>query len=82
MRDMKMEREFIYVLVGNGYMAMPVKSSLSYLKMKDHIRTNSRKIHKNSHETVFSWGTIDFVNPEIMMVSDFAQRSPALIAMK
>lgn len=62
---------FNYILKGNGNMAVPVSSDMNSFEIQDYIRRNSRKIMKNSFDTVFSFGVIDFVNPEIITVDDF-----------
>ena len=71
-----------YVIVGNGLKAMPIHSDMLLPEIQDYVRNRSKKIHEDSHDTVFSWGTIDFVNPKVMMVSEFADILPALIGLK
>jgi hypothetical protein len=68
-----------YVITGNGYKALSVHSDMNILEIQDYIRSHSKKIHEDSHDTVFSWAFVDFVNPRVMLVSDFVDFLPALI---
>lgn len=71
-----------YVIVGNGYKAMAIHSDMLWNELQDYVRFHSKKIHKDSHDTVFSWGVIDFVNPKVMLLSEFGDTMPALIGIK
>ncbi len=70
---------FSYVISGNGCKAIAVRSELGLFELQDLIRVQSRAVHPESHERVWSWGVIDFVNPVVHTVSDFANFGPALI---
>ena len=73
---------FKYIVTGSKHKAMAIHSDLLLLDLQDLIRSQSRPIHEESGDRVWSWGAIDFVNPQVMMVSDFADYIPALIGVK
>lgn len=73
--------EYRYILTGAGYMAMPVASDLNYGEMIELIKKTSKKIHPKGTDTIFKWGTAEFVNPQVKMVDDFFLGS-ALIGCK
>lgn len=70
---------FTYVITGNGMKAMPVASELNLLELQELVRRQSKPIHPESTERVWSWGVVEFVNPQVHTLSDFGQRGPALI---
>ncbi len=70
--------DFTYILSGNGYMATPIKTNLLLGEFEDYIRDRSEKIHKNSHDTIFKLGAIEFVNPKVNMVSDYTRCCPII----
>jgi len=74
--------KFRYVLTGNGCKAVPVHSDLNYTEMCDYIREHSSNLHPDGHETIFRIGIIEFVNPQVRMVDDFADSGPYLIGIK
>ena len=73
---------FRYIIRGQGMKAMPVNSDLSLEEMKDLIRSQSNYLHKDSTDTIWTWGTQDFINPKVMMVDDYMNFLPALIGIK
>jgi hypothetical protein len=74
--------EYRYIIKGEGTMAMPVQSDLDWMEFKDHIQRQTKKLHPKSHDTVWCWGTTEFINPKVMSVDDFANFCPAIIGVK
>lgn len=72
---------FVYIITGNGYKAMPVHSDLGLDEFNDYIRSQLWKPHKDSHELIFTWGTQDFVNPNVYCVDDYVNGAYAGVAL-
>ena len=62
---------FDYIIKGDGMMALPVKSELNWTEFRELIRLQSMKIHPKGNDTIWYWGTIEFINPKAMCVDDF-----------
>jgi hypothetical protein len=69
-----------YILVGNNSMAVAIKSELLLLELQDLVRSRSKKVHPKSYESVFRLGVIEFINPEVMLPSDFCNRFPYILS--
>lgn len=69
---------FKYIITGDGYMALPVKSDMNWLQFRDYIREQSYP-RKKREMPCFKWGVIEFVNPQVMSVNDFSEHGCALI---
>lgn len=67
---------FYYVIIGEGMMAMPIKSTLIYTDLKKYIDCQT-KVDHNGH--YWMWGTLEFRNPELMFFEDYKNHIPALI---
>ncbi len=70
---------YSYILRANGHKALAIKSDLTCLSLRDLIRRQSKPVHPDSHDRVWRWGTVEFVNPEVMLPSQFTETLPALI---
>jgi hypothetical protein len=63
---------YTYIIVGDGLMAHPFKSDLNWFEFVEYIKDHSVKTHPKGQDTVWCWGTIEFMNPRVMMLNDFA----------
>ena len=72
---------FKYVITGDGMMALAVHSELNYNEFVELIRSQTKKIHPKGRDTIYRWGVIEFINPKVMIASDFVDYLPALIGM-
>jgi len=70
---------FKYIISGNGYKALAVHSSLNWIEFKEYVRSRSERIHPEGTDTVFKWGVLEFVNPKVFGVEEFADYLPAII---
>jgi hypothetical protein len=70
---------FKYIIRGNNYRALAVHSDLGLLAMQDYVRKYSRKLHEDSTARVFTWGSLDLVDPVVYTAGDFVDHLPALI---
>lgn len=68
-----------YVIRSDNYMAMPVRSEYNCLQMEEWFNNHVKKIHPKCSDTIFQWGSIEFINPKLMSVDDFMSFLPALI---
>jgi hypothetical protein len=70
---------FQYIIKGDCFKAVAVKSEMNHMEMGDYVREHSKKIHNESYDRVFSLGAIDIVNPKVMSPNDFANCGPYII---
>lgn len=70
---------YSYVITGNGYKALPVKSELGFSELEKLIRMQSRSVGPGSTEMVWNWGVIEFINPKVHILQDYANTAPALM---
>lgn len=70
---------FTYVIKGEGYMALPVKSELNLIEFKLLIKNQCKLVDGNN---VWYWGIFGFVNPIVYTLSDFGEIGAALIGLK
>ena len=70
---------YSYILSANNRKALAVKSELTYFELRDKIRAQSKRLHEDSTDTVWHWGVMGFVNPQVMTLGDFANSCPAII---
>lgn len=68
-----------YVIKGEGRIALAVHSSMQLHELKEYIRLKSKRLHPQGTETVYCWGGLDIVNPQVMLIQDFVDFCPALI---
>lgn len=68
---------FRYVITGDHHMAHPIHSNLNYLEMEDYVRRHT-KCNEYSLP-VFRIGVLQFYNPIVYMVDDWANLLPLLI---
>ena len=68
-----------YVIVGDGNVAMAVKSDLPLDEFREKIRKQSKKTHPKGRDTVWVWGPTEFINPRVMTPEGFADDCPALL---
>jgi hypothetical protein len=74
-----MKETWKYILTGQGMKAMAVHSSLNLLELQDFVRERSVRIHPDSLDRVFRWGSIEFVNPKVFTRDSYVDYLPALI---
>jgi hypothetical protein len=70
---------FKYIIAGDGYRALAVHSEMNMIELQNYVRRASHRLHSDGHDLVFRWGTLDLVNPRVMMYGDFVDTSPAII---
>ena len=69
---------FKYIIRADGYMAIGVKTEMNWLEFRDYVREQSRPRNKREMPC-FMVGCVEFVNPEVMSVSDFSEHGCLLI---
>jgi len=53
---------------------------MNHLEMEEYVRAHSKKVHKDSYDTVFTFGlSTDLVNPKVMSPNDFANHGPYIV---
>lgn len=78
-REGEKKTMFTYIITGDGNMAMPVKSDLNYIEFRERMKKQFVKIHPKGRDTIWKWGVLEFINPEVWMPSDYANHLPALL---
>jgi len=73
---------FSYIIRANGGKALAVHSDLMLQELRDLVRKQSKKVHPEGTDTIWMSGTREFINPEVMLVNDFANFAPTLIGIK
>lgn len=68
-----------YIIIGNTYKALAVHSDMLLNEIQDYVRSRSKKISDDSYDMIFRWGMVEFVNPKVMLPSQFIDTCPALI---
>lgn len=68
-----------YIITGDHYMAMPVHTDLNCIQMEEWFKRRVTKIHPKCSDTVFRWGSTEFINPKLKSVGDFMLFLPALV---
>lgn len=74
--------EYKYIIKGDGMMALPVHSDLNWMEFIDYFYKEVKKIHPKGRDTIWTWGTIEFINPKVVLIDNFMDRGAALIGMK
>ena len=73
---------FKYVITGKGMMALAVHSDLNWIEFKEYFYLQVRKIHPKGSDTIWNWGTIEFINPKVKTMDEFIDFGPALMGIK
>jgi len=63
-----------YILVGDNYRAVPVKSELLHDALAAQIRAESSYLHGDSNDTIYRIGAVEIVNPRLMFPGDFTKQ--------
>lgn len=79
---MSCNHKFRYVITGKGMMALAVHSDLNWIEFEDCIKRQTNKIHPKGADTIWRWGTIEFINPQIKTADSFLDFCPALIGVE
>lgn len=74
--------KYRYIIRANGNKALPVLSDLNLDEFRDYIRKTSEYLHPEGTDTIWRWGLIEFINPVVMLVDDYANYLPAIIGVK
>lgn len=69
---------FKYIIRADGYMAIGVKSEMNLLEFQDYVREQSKPRNKREMPC-FMVGCVEFINPQVMSVNDFAEYGCLLI---
>ena len=72
---------FRYIITGNGMKALAVKSDLNFTDFQELIKRQSRKSHPEGQERIWSYGMIDFVDPQVHTLDSFANGGYCGLAM-
>jgi hypothetical protein len=68
-----------YVIRAENSMALVVHSEMNWLEFQNYILRKTTKLHPKGHDTVFKYGVIEFINPKVMTLDDYANFCPALM---
>lgn len=60
-----------YIIKADGQRAFPVHSDLSLKELQEYVR-------KNSKSDIFRVGSLEYINPKVMTVEDFADCCPLI----
>jgi hypothetical protein len=70
---------FKYIIRAQGQIAFPVHSELTFLEFEDYIRSKCKRCGKDRHIEI---NHKVYVNPEVMLVDDFANYLPLTMGLK
>ena len=70
---------FSYVISGNRYKAVVVRSALNWIEFRDWFRLQTKAVHEDSSERLWKGPYGDIVNPKVTTVRDFVGTLPAIL---
>ena len=68
-----------YIITGEGSIAKVFHSDLDCIEFEKYFKANTKKFHPKGHDKIFRWGSLEFINPRLMCVSDFVDFGPAIV---
>lgn len=79
-----LNHKYTYVITGDGMKAMVVHSDLEWHDFKDLVAQQTTKLNVDDkgRDTVWRWGSQEFINPVPYILSDWACKLPALIGVE